>query len=130
VLSVIARVVPAAAHVERIGALLLDPTGNARVAEVPSGTRVGAFLHVGSNDRYAAAIVVEVLERVVRERLVDAFSNGEREALRSVDVKHQVRAFFGEVAEVNPVNMVAGSYVEPPGDGLASPQHGLGRAEF
>src|SRR5690606_21711518 len=123
VLAVVARVVPAAPHVQPVVA----DTGLAGHVGV---ALVGRYAHVAGRpgvlladqiavDLDAAALDVEELHRVRAQLVVDVAADRERVAGLPVGAHRVAGARRGDVAEVQRVHVLAGGRVHPAGGGHA-----------
>ncbi len=129
VLAVIARVVPAARHVERVAALGLRPAGHALVAGVPGRPRPLGAAGVGHGDLEAAPLVVEEREGVVLELPVHVVADVERQALVLHDHELVALARRLEGREVDELQELPGGLVLAEGSGLAARDGLAGRVE-
>src|SRR5690606_14425618 len=120
VLSVIAGVVPAAAHVEAVAAAALGLTRNALVALVPGRPREGGITGVRHPNLDAASVVIEEGERVVLEPRVQVRADVERIAPLVSHAQHVAGARRLEGAEVHEVDVLAGGPIVAEGHRLSA----------
>ena len=132
VFAVIARVVPAAGHVDWIGAA--RPVGAARIpalearghlTRMPGGTRPAIAAGIARLDRDPGALLVEEVECALRQRPVQAGPDREGAAFRSGDGE-AVFAGCGKRAKIDDLDAVARGFVRAAGLGAAA-GHDLAR---
>ncbi|MDP4500925.1 hypothetical protein Q9G87_03040 [Nonomuraea sp. G32] len=133
VFAMVARVVPASAHVQRVvaGAGQARDAGVALVggdAEVPGRPGVGVA-DVCGLDRDAAAVVVEVRQRVSAQPVVQVVGDVERQADLVADRERVAGARLADGREVGHVDMVAGHRVGAVDPGAALGHGGAARVE-